>query len=184
MSGPLLYANGAAPGAALSRQPSPLLARALPWLSVLLVSLLPGWLGIASLPLCPPAGLLLLVGWVLLRPGLLPPWSGLVLGLADDLVSGQPLGSAVLLWSLVVLALELLEFRLPWRSFLTEWGFAAALITLALLLGVVFANLAGGASRVTLVLPQIVASVLAWPLAARAVAWLDRARLVRLRRLD
>ena len=90
----------------------------------------------------------------------------------------------MLLWSLVVLALELLEFRLPWRSFLTEWGFAAALITLALLLGVVFANLAGGASRVTLVLPQIVASVLAWPLAARAVAWLDRARLVRLRRLD
>ena len=30
---------------------------------LMLGSLLPGWLGIASLPLCPPAGLLLLVGW-------------------------------------------------------------------------------------------------------------------------
>ena len=183
MSGPLLYANGLPPGAALSRQPSPLLARAMPWLSVLLGSLLPGWLGIASHPLCPPLGLLLLIGWCQLRPGLLPPWAGLVLGLADDLVSGQPLGSAVLLWSLVVLGLELLEYRLPWRSFHTEWLFAGALIAGALLLGLGLANLTGGASRVVLVLPQIVASVLAWPLAARAVAWLDRARLVRLRRI-
>lgn len=183
MAGPLLYANGAPPGAALTRQPSPLLARATPWLSVLLGSLLPGWLGIASVPLCPPLGLLLLIGWCQLRPGLLPPWAGLVLGLGDDLVSGQPLGSAILLWSLVVLGLELLEMRLPWRDFLTEWAFAAALISAVLLLGVALANLTGGASRVVLVLPQIVASVLAWPLAARAVAWLDRARLVRLRRL-
>lgn len=184
MSAPLLYANGVAPGAALSRQPSPLLARATPWLSVLLGSLLPGWLGIASQPLCPPFGLLLLVGWVQLRPGLLPPWAGLVLGMADDMVSGQPMGSAVLLWSLAVLALELLEYRLPWRSFLTEWACAAGLIAAVLLLGVGLANLTGGASRVVLVLPQVVASVLAWPLAARAVAWLDRARLVRLRRIS
>jgi rod shape-determining protein MreD len=106
-----------------------------------------------------------------------------VLGLADDLVSGQPLGSAVLLWSLAVLALEVLEFRLPWRSFMTEWAFAGLLIAVVLLAGVGFANLTGGASRVVLVVPQMAASVLAWPLAARGVAWLDRVRLIRLRRL-
>ena len=170
-------------GGAINRQPSPLLARALPWLSVVLGSALPGWTQVAQAPLVPPLGLLVLIGWVQLRPGLLPPWAGLVLGLVDDLVSGQPPGSAVLLWSVSVLVLEAVEFRLPWRNFITEWALAGLLIAGCLIAGLALANLSGGATRLVVIGPQIVASVLAYPFAARTVAWLDRARLVRLRKL-
>lgn len=180
----LLFRTGIRPaGGAINRQPSPTLARLVPWFSVMLGSLLPGWPQIAQVPLCPPLGLLLLIGWVQLRPGLMPPWAGLVLGLADDLVSGQPLGSAMLLWSAVVLVLEVVEFRLPWRNFRTEWALASLLITAVLGLGLGIANLTGGATRVVVIVPQIVVSLLCYPLAARFVAWLDRIRLVRLRKL-
>ncbi len=166
---------------AINREPSQVLARAVPWASVLLGSLVTGWPTIAATPLLPPLGFLLLLGWVQLRPGLLPPWAGLALGVADDLVSGQPLGSAVLLWSAALLVLEWIEFRWPWRNFVTEWSVAACLVTACLLLQLSLANLTGGAARVVLVLPQLALSVLAYPLSCRLVAWCDRARLVRLR---
>lgn len=60
-----------------------------------LVTLLPV---VATVPFLPPFGLLMFLGWRLLRPGALPVWAAAPLGLFDDLVSGQPLGSAVLLW--------------------------------------------------------------------------------------
>ena len=45
----------------------------------------------------------------------------LPLGLFDDLVSGQPLGSAMLLWTLCFLAIDVLEQRLVWRDFWQDW---------------------------------------------------------------
>ena len=37
--------------------------------------------------------------------------------LFDDLYSGQPFGSAIMLWSIAAIALEIVETRLPWRNF-------------------------------------------------------------------
>ena len=69
-----------------------------------------------------------------------PVWAGLPLGFVDDLYSGQPFGSAMLLWSLAMIALEAIETRWPWRSFLLDWFAAAVLTSLYLLFGVLVAN--------------------------------------------
>ena len=85
-------------GSRINRRESLVLAYGLPWATILFGSLTP-WLPIiAPAPVLPPFGFLLMLAWRLLRPGLLPPWAGLPLGLFDDLYSGQPMGSGVLLF--------------------------------------------------------------------------------------
>jgi rod shape-determining protein MreD len=162
----------------INRVPSPLLARGVPWLSVMLGSLLPGWLFIASAPYVPPLGFLTLLAWRQLRPGLLPVWAGLPLGLFDDLYSGQPLGSAILLWSVAMIVLELIELRFPWRSFALEWLVAAALIFTYILASLGLANAAGGDTSVLVLAPQFILATLVYPFVARLVAALDRFRLI------
>ncbi|KHK91327.1 hypothetical protein [Novosphingobium malaysiense] len=161
----------------INRAPSPLLAHSLPWLTILLGSLVPGWLLIASAPVLPPVGFLLFIAWRQLRPGLLPIWSGLPLGLFDDLYSGQPFGSAVLLWSLAAIVLEFVEARVPWRNFLTEWLLAIGLIVTYIVLCLGLNNLAGAGAPLRIILPQIVISILSYPLVGRFVAVVDRIRL-------
>jgi rod shape-determining protein MreD len=162
----------------INRAPSPLLARSVPWITIMLGSLVPAWLVIASAPLLPPFGFLMLIAWRQLRPGLLPVWVGLPLGLFDDLYSGQPLGNAVMLWSLAVIALDMVEARLPWRNFITEWLMAAGLISAYILLSLGIANLTGGSTPVLVILPQIVLSIFLYPLIGRLAAACDRFRLL------
>ena len=54
---------------------------------------------------------------------LIPPRRGWILDRHD-----QPMGNAVFLWSLAVIVLDVVEARLPWRSFLVEWLVAIGLI--------------------------------------------------------
>lgn len=166
-----------AAGQRINRAPSQVLAHGTPWLSIMLASLLPGWLLIASAPVMPPLGLLTFVAWRQLRPGLLPVWSGLPLGLFDDLFSGQPFGSAAMLWSAIAIVLDVIEARLPWRDFLTEWLVAGGLIVAYIVLCLGLANLAGAGAHFQVILPQVVISVLAYPLVGRFVATADHFRL-------
>lgn len=161
----------------LNRAPSPVLAVCLPWLLVMLGSLSPTWPIIASAPLVPPFGFLLLIAWQQLRPGLFPVWVGLPLGLFDDLYSGQPFGSAVMLWSLAMLALEFLELRFPWRGVVLNWLSASGIITAYLVLALMIANAGGGSTSIIILIPQILFSILAYPIAARLVGAADRFRL-------
>jgi len=162
----------------INRVPSPILAIGLPWLSVAFGSIVATIIIIASAPIVPPLGFLTYVAWRQLRPGLLPVWAGLPLGLFDDLYSGQPFGSAVLFWSLAAIALELVEARLPWRNFLTEWMVAAGLIAAYIGLSLLLANLAGASTPIMVAMPQILLSILIYPLVGRTVAFFDRVRLV------
>lgn len=165
------------PRSRINRAPSPVVARSLPALTILLASLLPCWITIASAPVLPPLGFMLFVCWQQLRPGLLPIWAGLPLGLFDDLFSGQPFGSAVLLWSASSIVLEIIETRLPWRNFLTEWLVAIGLIVAYSVFSLVLANIAGAAAPLHVIVPQIVISVLSYPLVGLVVARLNRIRL-------
>mgnify|MGYP001316422394 CR=1 FL=1 len=162
----------------INRAPSPWVARGVPWLSVMLASIVPAWIVIASAPVLPPFADLMLIGWRQLRPDVLPVWAGLPLGLFDDLYSGQPFGSGILLWSVTVIALDVIERRLPWRNFLMEWLAAAGMIAAYIVLALVIANAAGGATPLRVVLPQVAISILAYPLVGRVVAALDRLRLM------
>ena len=167
----------------INRGPSPTLAIATPWLLVMLGSLTPTWPIIASAPLVPPIGFLLLVAWQQLRPGLFPVWAGLPLGLFDDLYSGQPFGSAVLLWSVTMIGLDVLEARFPWRGVTLNWFAASGIFTLYLVLAAQLADLSGGNSSLVHLIPQLVLSILAYPLAAVLVGGADRFRLVPIRKL-
>ena len=168
-------------GRRINREQSPLVAVALPWLSILLGSLLPQFFIATALPLVPPTGFLMLVAWRLIRPGLLPVWAGFPLGLFDDLYSGQPLGSAIVLWSMTMIAMELLDRRFPWRSFWQDW-IAAALALLTYLLAAFMLSGASPSVPALIALgPQALLSVLLFPAAARLASGLDRLRLTRWR---
>ena len=165
-------------GKRINRAPSPLLATIVPWLSIALSSIVPGLVFIASAPVIPPFGFLAFLAWKQIRPGLLPMWAGLPLGLIDDLYSGQPFGSAILLWSLAMILLDLVEARIPWRNFALEWLFGGFLIAAYLVATLVLANAAGGSTGALLIVPQIIIAVLLYPMVGRVVAMLDRLRLL------
>jgi rod shape-determining protein MreD len=168
----------------INRAPSPIVARAVPWVSVMLASLLPAWLFLASAPYAPPFGFLALLAWRQLRPGLLPVWAGLPLGFFDDLFSGQPMGSAILLWSVAMIVLDVIEARFPWRNFALEWLLASALIAACLIGGLGAANLVGGATPLAVLAPQAITAVLVYPVVGRIIAALDRFRLIPIVNLD
>lgn len=150
-------------------------ARLLPWATVMvgsLVTILPWG---ATLPLLPPVGLLLMLSWRLLAPLSLRVWAPALLGLFDDLLSGQPLGSAMLLWTLAYFLVEAIDARSGVRDFKQSWAIAALAIAFVLLGGRLAATPLD-AHVDSVLLMQIVISVLLFPAAARLVAWIDLRR--------
>ncbi|MCX9146172.1 rod shape-determining protein MreD [Erythrobacter sp. WG] len=168
-------------GRRINRAPSPLRARSVPYLSIMAGSLLPVLLIADLMPLSPPFGFLLLLGWRMVRPGLLPLWAGAPLGAFDDLVSGQPFGSAILLWSLALIAIELIETRFPWRGFWQDWFTAGVIGLVYWLCALIVSGARLTPEMLFAALPQGVLTVLLYPIVARLVASLDRFRLSRAR---
>lgn len=168
-------------GSRINRSHSHLLANVVPWASILIASILPVFPITAALPIMPPLGFIMMLGWRLVRPDMLPIWAGLPLGAFADLYSGQPFGFAILTWSLAMIAIEIIETRIPWRSFWQDWFTACIFVGGYLLTGWL---LSGGRptifSLVSLV-PQLVFSILLFPIIARFVAVLDAFRLRRWR---
>ena len=142
----------------------------------MLASLAPLIPFVAETPLLPPLGLLVFLGWRLLRADMWPLWIGLPLGFFDDLASGQPIGTAMFGWTVAMLALDALDRRIGSRGHLQDWGVAIALVTAQLLLALGLVRVAGGATPVVLLVPQIVIAALAFPIVRRVVAALDRWR--------
>lgn len=170
-------------GSRINRVQSPFKAQAVPYVSIMLGSLIPFLFVADVMPLLPPLGFLMLVGWRIMRPGLLPLWVGVPLGAFDDLFSGQPFGSAVLLWSLAMIALELIDSRSPYRGFLQDWFTASLVISLYILAAMVVSIQSATGPLLLAAAPQIVAAVLAYPLVSRLISALDRFRLSRSRRI-
>ena len=153
-------------------------ARAVPIVSTMIGSLVPLLLPvIAEAPILPPLGLLILLAWRLLRPGFWAVWAPLPLGFFDDLASGQPVGSAMLSWTLAFLAIEASERSLFWRDYLQDWLVAAAAVAGCLFAGYLFALFAGGRAPILAIVPQLLAAILLFPLVARLCARLDAWRL-------
>ena len=167
----------------INRVTSPWRANTVPYVSIMLASLLPIWIMADVMPVVPPLGFLIFLSWRVMRPGLLPLWAGVPLGAFDDLFSGQPFGSAILLWSLTMIALELIETRFPWRGFWQDWFTAGLAIVLYIFAAMAVSGATMTVFMVTAALPQILFSVLLYPLFARLIAWLDRFRLSRSRRI-
>ena len=178
---PLFDSGGGESSRQINRAPSPFIARAVPFLTVMLGSVLQTLPLIASAAVMPPFGFLFLLAWRQLRPGLLPVWAGLPLGLVDDLFSGQPMGSAMLLWSVAMIALEAIEQRFPWRSYLLDWLVATGFISSYLVLTSAIAHIGESGPFLGVLVPQLMLSALLFPAAERFIAWCDRWRLARFR---
>ncbi|HWK37065.1 rod shape-determining protein MreD, partial [Sphingomonas sp.] len=137
-----------------------------------LVTLLPL---VATVAFLPPCGLLMLLAWRLRRPELFASWAAVPLGLFDDLVSGQPLGSAMAFWTLCVLAIDVLDTRLVWRDFWQDWLIAGGGVAFCLIASRLVASPIAAHVDTALLL-QILASCALYPLAAYVCARIDQRR--------
>jgi len=170
-------------GSRINRSHSQLLANIIPWAAILIGSLLPIFPIATALPLVPPLGFLMLLAWRLVRPGLLPVWAGFPLGLFDDLYSGQPFGFAILTWSVTLLVIEAVEMRWPWRAFWQDWFTAGILASGYLFAGWLLSGATPTLPSLVAIVPQLVFTVLIYPLVAVFVSRLDELRLRRWRRV-
>jgi len=163
----------------LGRNPSRLRLMGTPVALVMLGSMATAIPVIAQSPVLPPFGLILLLVWRLLRPELWRAWHALPLGLFDDMMSGQPIGSAMCLWTLILIAVDFMEHRLIWRDWRQDWLIASVAIIIYVLASAFFVHITGGgAIRPALMIPQMLWSVLLFPFIVRQCARIDRWRLM------
>jgi rod shape-determining protein MreD len=159
--------------------PSSFLQLAVPAISVMVASLMALLPYIASAPLLPPFGFLMLLSWRLLRNDLWPVWAALPLGLFDDLFNGSPIGTAMALWTVTFIVIDLIDRRFVWRDHWQDWSIAAGAISVYLVAALAIDTMTGGGTPVFMLTPQIVFSILVFPLVSRIAAGLDRMRLGR-----
>ncbi|HEY0625245.1 MAG TPA: rod shape-determining protein MreD [Allosphingosinicella sp.] len=134
---------------------------------------------IVSSPMIPDFGFLMLIAWRLLRPEMWAPAVALPLGLFNDLVAGHPIGQSMAIWTLLFIVFDIMDSRVLFRDYWMDWLIAAVAIT-----GYVYADwyigtLLGNTAGFSVMLPQLAASILAFPIVARLVLSLDRWRLAR-----
>ena len=112
----------------INRVESPWRSKTVPYAAILIGSIIPSMVIADVMPVMPPLGFMIFLCWRLMRPGLMPMWIGVPLGAFDDLFSGQPFGSGILLFSLSMIVLEIIEARFPWRGFWQDWFTAGTAI--------------------------------------------------------
>lgn len=127
----------------------------------------------------PDFGFLVLLAWRLLRADAWPAWWAAPLGFFNDLVSGHPIGFSVAIWTAAMLALDLIDRRTMWRGYWLEWIFAAVLLLANEAAEWRVAQVMGASLPFLTVVPPLLISVLAFPIAAWLVSRIDRWRLGR-----
>lgn len=163
----------------LGRHPSRFRLAGTPVITVMLGSMLTALPVIAQSPVMPPFGLLLLLSWRLLRPELWRAWIGVPLGLFDDMMSGQPIGSAMFLWTVMLIGVDTVEQRMLWRSYRQDWLIACIAIIFCIAGGIFFARITGGGDvRLLLVAPQMLWTILLFPFVVRQCARIDHWRVM------
>ena len=164
--------------AAIGGGPRPFV-RWVPAVSVIAASLVALLPVVASDGWAPDAGFLMLIAWRLLRGDAWPAWWAAPLGFANDLITANPIGQSVALWSAVMLLLDLADRRTLWRDYWVEWLLAALLILLSTWFAWRVAAWSGAHVQFSAMLPSLGLSIIAFPLAAGIAGLLDRWRLGR-----
>lgn len=155
----------------------------IPIITVFIASALPTMLPlVANSPVLPPLGLLIFLGWQLLRTDMWPVWIGIPLGLMDDLYSGSPIGTAVFLWTITSIFIHYISQKILWRGFWHDWLIASISILIIQTIAAKISHPHAEWIRLLIIIgPQIVASILLFPLFLRMIAFFDKIRLKRRR---
>ena len=127
----------------------------------------------------PNFGFLVLLAWRLLRADAFPTWWAAPLGLFNDLVLGSPIGLSVAVWTAAMLALDISDRRTQWRGYWLEWAIAGVLLLGQEAAEWRVAQIMGASLPFRSIMPPLLISILAFPIAAWFVARLDRWRLGR-----
>jgi rod shape-determining protein MreD len=151
----------------------------LPAASVVAASMLSALPIVSTSGWYPDFGFLALIAWRLLRSDPWPAWWAAPLGFANDIITGTPIGLSVTMWTATMILLDLIDRRTIWRDYWIEWALAAMLLLLSELAERWVAGLMGAAVPIVSVAPPLLISVFAFPIAAWAVARIDRWRLNR-----
>ncbi len=154
-------------------------ARYVPAISVMIAGLLTALPIISTSGWYPDFAFLVLIAWRLLRADAWPAWWAAPLGFFNDLVTGNPIGFSVALWTAAMLALDLADRRTMWRGYWLEWIFAALLLLANEAAEWRVAQIMGASLPFLTVLPPLLISVLSFPIIAWIVSRLDRWRLGR-----
>lgn len=133
---------------------------------------------VAQAPLLPPFALMIFLAWRFLRPEIWPVWAGLPFGLLDDLLTGNPIGSGMLSWTIILLALDFAENRAMWRDYWIDWLAATGALTFYIMASMVLNALTDGGWLLWPLIPQLAAAILLFPLMLRLCAGLDKRRLL------
>ncbi|AMO71639.1 hypothetical protein AZE99_07035 [Sphingorhabdus sp. M41] len=132
---------------------------------------------ITDYPILPPMGLMVVLAWRLIRPGYWAVWAGFPLGLIDDIFSGQPLGSAAFLWSVIFILLEGVDRKAVRRDYWQDWLIASTAMIIVLIGGMLIVDFQSNLLRLDLLVPQILLSVLLYPFVARLIGAIDNWRV-------
>ncbi|MEO8722899.1 MAG: rod shape-determining protein MreD [Sphingobium sp.] len=162
----------------LGSLPSRWRLQSIPICAIMLGSMMTALPIISQSPSMPPFGLLILLAWRLLHPEMLPLWIGAPLGAFDDVMSGQPIGTAVFLWSLMLICIEVIDQRIFWRDYWHDWLMVVGALVLCIGGALLMAHIAGSRTPPQLIVPQIIWSALTYPLIVRLIARLDRWRIM------
>jgi rod shape-determining protein MreD len=128
----------------------------------------------------PNLAFLILITWRLVRPEIWQAQVALGLGLlADLIVPGAPLGQSMLLWTVIFLGLDYVDYLSGSRDYWLDWALATACILFHSAAVWYIALLMGAKVSFLVMVPQLILSILAYPLMARIVLRLDRWRLTR-----
>ena len=162
----------------LERGPRPY-AAAVPPASVVAASALAILPIVTQLGWYPDFGFTMLIAWRLLRGDVWPAWWAAPLGFANDLLTGNPIGLSVAIWTAAMLALDLSDRRTMWRDYWIEWALAVALIAASEWAHWRVGALMGARVELSGIAPRIIIAALCFPLVAWLVARLDQWRLGR-----
>ena len=128
----------------------------------------------------PDFGLLMLLGWRLLRAHAWAAWWAAPPGFFNDMILGNPIGLSVALWAAIMIAMDILDRRTMWRDYWIEWAIAALFIALSEIAHWRLAGLLGAPVPFNMsIAPAIVIGVFCFPVAAFIASRLDRWRLGR-----
>jgi rod shape-determining protein MreD len=135
---------------------------------------------VASTLWVPNLAFLTLLTWRLVRPEIWQAQAALGFGLlADLIVPGAPLGQSMLLWTVIFLGLDYADYLLGARDYWLDWTLATAAILFHSAGVWYIALLMGAKVSIIVMVPQLILSILAYPIMARIVLRLDRWRLAR-----